>query len=693
MKNMLSVRHILLFVIALIVVSCKDEEPIPEAGPDKAAFEVVEYEVTTEDRKTVTSSLPAYVVNPDSYTKFGKSFVDRLEKRVPSLSPNLDNLIDIETIVLHSSQIKSLDDILAAAIVIQLMLGNNIVIIEPTLDSFYDFSDFVTEVYQSLESIEEGRKVLAQFETVSDIRQTFEAFFEISQDPQKLDDMFMVNSDEKGVIAEAIGIRGANFHIVERANNDSETTLISRAVNSDTGEVTETVNEQEEKKVVVERTPYANGIFADILTEWVNECDEYALQMDQLRLKSARDLNLRSEAQKYTLDDISTVQRVDYTMEAEMPSRELPGVLPVKLSFEICSVFKDDADYYCVYKKITSYNSKLNCGPDSEKEWRKVEGLGGYFPDFIKMDTYYDQIKFYGPYMSNIAGKSICHAHTDNFDVYGDDVVWLPSVDQIEQIPGVRVEDYSPKNSIGSVDVSSGISYGFDGGLYLGSEPSVNLGFSVSYDKSTTQTIDNLEIVASTVDGIVSWKYIGNNIPTSRVGGFFQSYHSTAPTIMRRECVVDQSWIWRVPNPTGSYRLYDQTSVTTSLLYPHSLYVYNIDFYYDRVTTNRISFRMAPPPRCEQRWMMDVSPYSEELNKMLSTTHSRFWTPDDHEFKLPDSSDDSRVAIQQLISDFKQDLTRKKKTWQSRNFKDRYTFTYYNVDDPEEEYTFEFSAE
>lgn len=688
MRKSLIFKGLLVFMAALMFVACKDDEPIPDAN--KAEFEVVEYEDSKEDRLTVTSSLPAYVT-PYSYTNFGKSFVDRMVNKVPNL--NLDNLIDISTIVLHSSQIETLDEDLAVAVVIQLMLGNNIVIIEPTLDSFFYFSDFVTAVYEYMESIEEGREVLAQFETISDIRQTFEAFHEISQDPQKLDDLFFVNSDQKGVIAEAIGIRGANFHIVERANNDSETTLISRSVNSDTGEVTETVNEQEEKKVVVERTPYANGIFADILTEWVNECDEYDLQMDQLRLKSARDLNLRSEAQKYTLDDISTVQRVDYTMEAEMPSGELPGVLPVKLSFEICSVFKDDADYYCVYKKITSYNSKLNCGPDSEKEWRKVEGLGGYFPDFIKMDTYYDQIKFYGPYMSNIAGKSICHAHTDNFDVYGDDVVWLPSVDQIEQIPGVRVEDYSPRNSIGSVDVSSGISYGFDGGLYLGSEPSVNLGFSVSYDKSTTQTIDNLEIVASTVDGIVSWKYIGNNIPTSRVGGFFQTYHSTAPTIMRRECVVDQSWIWRVPNPTGSYRLYDQTSVTTSLLYPHSLYVYNIDFYYDRVTTNRISFRMAPPPRCEQRWMMDVAPYSEELNKMLSTTHSRFWTPDDHEFKLPDSSDDSRVAIQQLISDFKQDLTRKKKSWQSRNLKGTYNFTYYNVENPDEEFCFTFTVD
>ena len=162
---------------------------------------------------------------------------------------------------------------------------------------------------------------------------------------------------------------------------------------------------------------------------------------------------------------------------------------------------------------------------------------------------------------------------------------------------------------------------------------------------------------------------------------------------MLRDCVVDQSWIWQVSNPKGSYRLYDQTSVTTSLLYPHSLYLYNIDFYYDRTTTNRISFRMSPPPRSEQRWMMEVSPYSEELNSMLASTHSRFWKADDHEFTLSDTEEDSRLTIKQFISDFKQDLQKKKRTWISRNFKDTYTFYYYNVDDPEDEYTFEFSVE
>ena len=101
MKKSLIFKGLLVFMAALMFVACKDDEPIPDAN--KAEFEVVEYEDSKEDRLTVTSSLPAYVT-PYSYTNFGKSFVDRMVNRVPSL--NFENLIDIETIVLHSSQIE-----------------------------------------------------------------------------------------------------------------------------------------------------------------------------------------------------------------------------------------------------------------------------------------------------------------------------------------------------------------------------------------------------------------------------------------------------------------------------------------------------------------------------------------------------------------------------------------------------------
>lgn len=92
--------------------------------------------------------------------------------------------------------------------------------------------------------------------------------------------------------------------------------------------------------------------------------------------------------------------------------------------------------------------------------------------------------------------------------------------------------------------------------------------------------------------------------------------------------------------------------------------------------------------------MMNVAPYSDELNSMLATTHSHFWKKDDHEFLLNDTSDDSRISIEQFLNDFKRDLNNKRNTWQSRNFKGTFTFLYYNINDESNEpISFEFVVE
>jgi hypothetical protein len=88
---------------------------------------------------------------------------------------------------------------------------------------------------------------------------------------------------------------------------------------------------------------------------------------------------------------------------------------------------------------------------------------------------------------------------------------------------------------------------------------------------------------------------------------------------------------------------------------------------------------MAPPPRSQQSWMMNVSPYSDELNSMLATTHSRYWKKDDHEFTLNDTSEESTISIDQFVNDFQKDLNSKRFTWKNRKFTGKYTFSYYNI--------------
>ena len=683
---------VLMLFVAASLTACKKDEPAKE---QEYIFETEEYTAPTEDTLAVVSDLPAYVI-PYDYKNFGAALVNRLQNKVAEV--NDDTIEDLASVVMHSSQIASFEE--WDVILMQLLVGRNIIIVEPTLKDFKEFCDMVSSIYLLLQVIGDEEGLLDALEVIPGVRQTLEAFYEMSTVPEKIESMFLFDTDSDGVFAEAIAVRGCDFHIVDRMTDvaEQETTheiVVNEDGNIEPTEAPDIVSNENAGAI----TPYTYGLFADMFAKWINEQEYYVDMEEQIRNRGLKSLNATraSETTKYNLEDITSVQKVQYTISAATPYDVGPK-LPVTVSFEVCSIYmeEDNSDYYCVYKNIVSYNQVLDCGPEGEKnkrEWRKNSNFRGRKSTFSGEIVPYE-LPYYGPFMRNIEGRSICHAHTDGWVDSTTSAVDLPSRKNVKSVANVAVEKYSPKNSIGSVDHTNGFSYGFDGGLYLAAEPSVNLGFSVSYDTSDTRTYDDLEIVASTLNGTPEWKYIGQNLPEAYYNLILPSSHSEAPTIMRRECEVDQSWIWKVPNPSGSYRLYDETDIETSIMYYKNDALEAHSYFVNLTTTKRVSFLMMPPPRSQQYWMMNVAPYSDELNSMLSTTHNRFWKKDNHEFTLNDTTDDSRITIEQFINDFQRDLNSKRKTWKNRNFTGTYTFSYYNVNaDDDEPITFEFVVE
>ena len=693
--NLTFFYRIMLSLLLICTVACSKDDRIDFGDKE---FEIEDYTVETEDALSVASDLPAYVF-PYEYKNFGAALVRRLNNQIATLD---ENSYGVASVVIHSSMIENFkNENELPLFLIQMMLGHNIIIIEPTIKDFNLFCDIITEIYLVLLETEEGKELLKEIDAIPGVRQTFEAFYEMSKDPSKITSMFLLNTDHEGIFAEAIAVRGCDFHIVDRMKG-VEQTDISHEIIEETG----TLIPSEAPQIDVPEggvsetaiTPYTYGLFADMFTKWINEQEYYMEEMKEMRTRGAKTFNTRAESTtKLNLEDISSVQKVQYTMNVPTPYNT-SSPLPVTVSFEICSIYKqeENSDYYCIYKKIISYNQLLKCGPEENRKWRYNKDFGYYKVTTINNTSFkeYREYPYYGPFMRDISGQSICHAHTDKFINSSNTAVVLPKAESIERLSNVVIEKSSPQNSIGSSDHTSGFSYGFDGGLYLATEPSINIGFSVSYDTSTTQSIDDLEIEASSIDGIAKWDYVGKNLPDAFYNVILTNSHSSAPSIMRMECPVDQSWIWRVPNPSGSYRLYDETSVTTSIMYYTDGFMKALNKYVNNETTKRVSFLMMPPPRSEQIWAMDVTPYSEELNTMLSTTHSRFWNKDNQELKLADTSEESRISIKEFISDFEQDLNNKRITWKNRHFLGNYTFSFYNINDPDKEIiSFDFKVE
>lgn len=688
-------RNAMLMVLVVAsLAACKKDAPV-KVEEDEPTIETEEYSIPTEDTLNVVSDLPAYIL-PYNYQNFGAALVNRMQNRIAVVDD--ENIDDLATMIIHSSHIENMIDEWPV-VLMQLLVGRNIIIVEPTVKDFKLFCNIITLVYIEMNKYEDGRDLLNDIDMIPGARQTLEAFYDLSNDPSKLESMFLMDTDDSGIFAEAIAVRGSDFHIVDRMTGVAETETSYEQIVDDEGNTEPTdAPEVEESKLSNTITAYSYGLFADMFTKWINEQKNSVDLDEEILSRAAESLGTRAtETQKHSLEDISSVQKIEYTISASSPYNLGPK-LPVTVKFEICSIYMEDedCDYYCIYKNILSYNQVLDCGPagDANKRtWREADHFGFYAYTVDGYSKVWTKHKYYGPFMRDIEGRSICHVHSNEYVDSSKSIVDMPNADAIKSVAGVVVEKYSPKNSIGSVDKSDGFSYGFDGGLYLAPEPSVNLGFSVSWDTSTSQTIDDLEIVASTADGVPEWTYEGQNLPDAYYNLILECSHSEAPTIMRRECEVDQSWIWKVPNPTGSYRLFDETQITTSVMCLYYSFFEATANFVNQETTKRVSFLMMPPPRSQQRWMMEVYPYSPELNAMIATTHSRYWKKDDHEFVLNDTTDDSRISIEQFINDFKRDLKQKRHTWKNRNFNGTYTFSYYIISEEEEPITFDFVVE
>ena len=684
-----SFKYLAMFIACMIAfVACTNDPEAPVTGDD-SEFEVVDYATQTDDAVAVTSSLQAYVSPSVSNDAFGGALRNRLTNQISSIEG--DNAEFLITMVIHNSDVLNMtsDGEYIAVLATHLLFGRNIVIVEPTMDGIYTFCTTLSYLFEVVASDPEGQELLAELEreAVPGARLVFEALYEMSQDDSKIKTLFALDSDSDGVIAEAFAIRGNTFHIVERMsveNRDSEMSYDAKDENGEWVSVDDyaDVVGQDPNAVIEDRiSAYSYGLVADMLAVWVNNHRYYVDEYEETLERSMTDIQRAAES-KLSLEDIATVQKVEYTMNAGVPYNVGGVQLPVLVRFEVCSVYmeSDNCDYYCIYKDIRSYNQVLNCGPDQAKKWNEDPRFLKEVLDASLEYTAWVPAKFYGPFMRDIAGKSVCYVASEDIANSSGEIIEMPMANNIESASGVSVVEYSPKNSAGSTDYSSGFSYGFDGGLCFGTDMSASLGVSFSYDKSTSRSIEDLEIVASTKSGIPTWSYIGNNLPTASFNLFTANSHTFAPSIMVDECDVDQTWIWRVPNPQGSYCLYDETSVSTCLLSYEPGFFRVEEVYSNCTTTKRVSFLMMPPPRYEQCWIRDVQPYSEAVNSLLGTLHSKYWNANEYEILLPDSSEDSDISIKQFIADFKEDLDNKKMIWYNRGMVpegNKYTFSFY----------------
>ena len=303
---------ILLLFVAVVLTACKKDEPVKQ---QELIFETEEYSAPTEDALTVVSDLPAYIIAHD-YKNFGAALVNRMQNKVAAV--NDDTLDDLASVVMHISQIATIEE--WDVILVQLLMGRNIIIIEPTLKDFKEFCDMISSMYLFFQVIGDEEGLIDALEIIPGVRQTLEAFYEMSTVPEKIESMFLLDTDSNGIFAEAIAVRGCDFHIVDRMKGVAEVETTYEKVVDEEGNTEPTDAPEVESNTNTDAiTPYSYGLFADMFTKWINEQEYYVNMEEQIRNRAIKTFNTRaSETTKYNLEDITSVQKVQYTISAAL---------------------------------------------------------------------------------------------------------------------------------------------------------------------------------------------------------------------------------------------------------------------------------------------------------------------------------------------------------------------------------------
>ena len=597
----------------LTLAACHDENDDQTVPLQNG--QITERQSPTIDSMLVKSALKTYI-----FPSNGSDFSNALISRMTNTTTTFDS--SVKTVIMNDNFDKlSNDDI--TKIINFIVSGGNLVYCNPTKEKFTGFC-FVLAL-----AIDEMRKagdfpINASAGATAAINRLGSFVDGSSGTPSIFDDATKTGNAD---FCEAVAFRGDNFHITTKLNtNQADSVFVTRENKPDSVVVTKSAS----------ASPYQFGLFADNLSEWLNEQPNASAQNAQLMTFGKKLLSSEASSK---LDDIALCQQVTFSCPAYFNKRQDP----ISITYRIWSVYATErkADYYLINQEITAENSQLQCGPTDELLW--------YQPGYNNNDFYY------GPYMQSMTSKNKIDA--------SDAKLW----------------SVTPNNSTTSgSEYSEGFDFSINAGISAGETPSSSFGTSLTFTTSTTRHIPDLAMVLTRNTNQPEWNYTAQNAPQAKA--LFHIYHTFASPILMNDCTVSHSWIYEVPNASGAYTL--TTDFTFSIqdleMSNYATFFYTSD-HYSNPTTYHLTIALNPPPRAVQNWKMFCENASEKLTNFLQKEFPDVWNPN---IILYTPTANDREKIDAYIAAFMNKMRSNIIVWKNNDFTDSYVFDWKLSDDP-----------
>lgn len=576
----MDIRRILLAVFCVIAICACDRQP----GTDPSGS-INEPDYPTEDALAVRTQSRTYIF-PHSYTGSAKALTNRISDKSETLDAS------VKTVVLHDKGASSLSDAETDAITALLARGGSLIYCEPTRTG----TDALLRKIQSsirkaigsgpLSISPEGRIVIRNILNINKDKDGLLV-------PPFIDDV-----DTDGVLCDILAIRGGEYRIITDLDENNPTKI---TLSGDDGYIGESYTENR-----LDDTPsdYIYGLHADNLAEWLNA----ESTISTMKVGNILTSVIPNEDSQ-DLEKITNAQKISYSYNAYAGHK----FEPITISYEIWAVNDTKgSDYYLVHQELRAENSLLVCGPKKERDWNEYR-VDEAFGDVAK------EPRAYWAYMSNFGAQTQFSNNT------------------------ATVEHISPANSLkGESTYTENLTWSIET-AYVLTKPEIELTGGVKMSKSWTHSIMDLEMDFTYNGNKPKWVYKAGVLPRLTKDSKYDWRHDFAKPILRSDCTMGHSWIWKISNASETYSFSSKTWISIQGLYIDLKKGHQKGSKYKTFTTeDSKTLNLAPPARYKQEWIMTISPYNENTERVMKTYFPDYWLP---AFSLYTVKEDDKDAI------------------------------------------------
>lgn len=576
----MDIRRILLAVFCIIAICACDRQP----GTDPSGS-INEPDYPTEDALAVRTQSRTYIF-PNSYTGSAKALINRISDKSETLDAS------VKTVVLHDKGASSLSDAETDAITALLARGGSLIYCEPTRTG----TDALLRKLQS--SI---RNIIGSgpLSISTECKTAIHNILNISEDKDGLlVPPFIDDVDTDGVLCDILAIRGGEYRIITDLDENNP---IKITLSGDDGYIGESYTENR-----LDDTPsdYIYGLHADNIAEWLNA----ESTISTMKVGNILTSVIPNEDSQ-DLEKITNAQKISYSYNAYAGHK----FEPITISYEIWAVNDTKgSDYYLVHQELRAENSLLVCGPKKERDWNEYR-VDEAFGDVAK------EPRAYWAYMSNFGAQTQFSNNT------------------------ATVEHISPANSLkGESTYTENLTWSIET-AYVLTKPEIELTGGVKMSKSWTHSIMDLEMDFTYNGNKPKWVYKAGVLPRLTKDSKYDWRHDFAKPILRSDCTMGHSWIWRISNASETYSFSSKTWISIQGLYIDLKKGHQKGSKYKTFTTeDSKTLNLAPPARYKQEWIMTISPYNENTERVMKTYFPDYWLP---AFSLYTVKEDDKDAI------------------------------------------------